>query len=131
MMNRCRKIAAVLAVVCTALPAAACSGGVPYGTTGSWPGTQKPAVSQMPQADQFIEMYTSIQEAFFALVSESTGISSEELFRAFDDFYVSYKYTFTADSKLLSDDEKAFALDIMDFRESVKHYDNIFALGRK
>ena len=33
--------------------------------------------------------------------------------------------------KLLSDDEKAFALDIMDFRESVKHYDNIFALGRK
>lgn len=82
------------------------------------------------RTDRFVDGYTAIQEAFFELVSEDTGIPSKELYRAFDDFYKAYNYEFTVDTALLSEEEQAFVLDILDTRTAVKPYDNIFTFKK-
>jgi hypothetical protein len=78
---------------------------------------------------KFINSYTAIQDDFFGMVASVTGISKNDLYQAFDDYY-SYQNHLSSDSGMLTSAEQNFVDDVLSYRDFTRPYDNLFTFKK-
>ena len=82
------------------------------------------------EQNDFINYYFNIQQEFFNLISKSTNIEQDELFKMYDEYYNSCT-DYNLESNLLENNQKEILGKIIETRFEIKPSDNLYTYVNK